>query len=98
MLNFIIGVICTLIWLQIVKLLKEEGVIIKYLTSPVTKRFEFDWTTRQLLALINKGASERRYEARAYCHQNIFISILTTLHLIWVVRIEKGFRIMCKTQ
>lgn len=91
MLNFIIGVICTLIWLQIVKLLKEEGVIIKYLTSPVTKRFEFDWTTRQLLALINKGASERWYEARVHCHQNVLISLMAALHLIWIISTEMEF-------
>lgn len=91
MLNFIIGVICTLIWLQIIKLLKEEGVIIKYLTSPVDNKFSLDWTTRQLLALINKGAAERWYEARIHCHQNIFMSLMTSLHLVWIVRTEMEF-------
>lgn len=60
----------------------------KFLSSPMDERLEINWTTRQLLSLVSKPASERWYEARAHLHQNIFLSILCALHLIQLVRVD----------
>lgn len=73
----------------------------KFLSSPVNERLEVNWTTRQLLSLVSKRASERWYEARAHLHQNIFLSMLCALHLIQLVRVDfiddDQQRVRCKT-
>ena len=91
MINFIAGFVFALICLQCYKLITRDEKTMKYLTSPVHGKFDFNWTTKQILAMFNENMSERWYEARAHCDQNVFMSILTALHLIWIVRTEMEY-------
>lgn len=68
---------------------KLEGTkFLEYLGSPINGRIELNWSLRQVLALFSKGMSERWYEAREHLHRGVFISLLSTLHLIHIVRFD----------
>lgn len=91
MLDFLMGIVFSIICFFSYKTVTEDEETMKYLTSPVDSKFNLNWTTRQIIALINAGASERWYESRTHCHKSILVSVLTTLHLIWIVRTDIGY-------
>lgn len=68
---------------------KLEGTkFLTYLGSPINGRLELNWSLRQFLALFSKGMAERWYEAREHLNRGIFISLLSTCHLIHIVRLD----------
>lgn len=66
----------------------EGSELFEYFACPSSKTFELDWTGRQFLRLFSEGMSERWYESRAHLYQGFWMSLLATLHLVHVVRIE----------
>lgn len=74
----------------------------QYLAAPSTGQLHLAWTTRQLLRLVSVSASKRWYEAREHLKQSVFKSILCTLGLIYIVRLEfetnDDSRILFKTK
>jgi hypothetical protein len=67
----------------------EGGKVFDYFATPGRDHhLELNWAGRQFFLLFSKGMSERWYEARAHLYQGVFISLLSTFHLIHIVRIE----------
>lgn len=59
-----------------------------YLVSPVDKKMNLDWTTMQLLYLVNRRASRCWYESRKHLYQGVWRSLLCTLGLVYLIRID----------
>lgn len=91
MFDFLMGLVFAVICFSAYKIVAKDEKTMKYLTSPVDGKFDINWTTRQIIALFNTNASERWYESRAHCHKGILVSVLATLHLIWIVRTDMGY-------
>lgn len=55
--------------------------------SPTTGKLSLPWTTKTILENFSYSAAQRWYESITLCHQNPLISLLSALHLIYVVKI-----------
>lgn len=66
----------------------EGSGVLQYFGEPCNQRLELNWAGRQFFLLFSKGMSKRWYEARAHLYQNVFVSLLSTFHLIHIVRID----------
>jgi len=79
LLGFVIGAVFNRTYAQ---------VVYDYLKSPSTDKLEINWSVYRLLELVSKPIGRRWYEARVHLKQNILISILCTMKIIDVVRLE----------
>ena len=72
--------------------MQHDG-FMKYFGTPTGGRYEkpkleLNWGLRQFFLMFDKGMSERWYESRAHLYRGVFISLLSTFHLIHIVRFD----------
>ncbi len=59
-----------------------------YFKTPGSNRIELNWGVNKLLGLFSESMAQRWYESRAHLNAGIFKSILVTLKVIYLVRID----------
>ena len=83
-----------LVFLTFVSLIFVVGIAMmflpgkKFYTTPSEGKFELNWTTRQLLALVSKKASNRWYESRVHVRKGFWLSLLCALKVLHLVRVD----------
>ena len=61
----------------------------KYFASPIDqKTIELNWSVSQLLKLFSTGAADRWYESRSHTNSGLLLSIVSTLGLIYTIRVS----------
>ena len=56
--------------------------------SPTTGKLSTAWAVKVFLARFSYAASERWYESITHYRRGVFISMLSALHLLYVVRVD----------
>lgn len=56
--------------------------------SPSTGKLPLSWSVKVFLEHFSTASADRWYESIAHCKQGAFISLLSALHLVYVVRLE----------
>lgn len=56
--------------------------------SPSTGKLSLPWSVKVFLEHFSTASADRWYESIAHCKQGAFISLLSALHLVYVVRLE----------
>jgi hypothetical protein len=92
--TFIIPAIVGFIFGFVVRNNIEGGDVLKYFGTPGReKQLELNWGLRQFFYLFSEKMGQRWYEARCHTYSGVFISLLATFRLIYIIRFEYGTEI-----
>ena len=66
----------------------KGGSFMNYFGTPSEEKLELNWSLRQFFMLFSNKAGKRWYESRQHLYRGVFVSLLCTLGLINLVRLE----------